>query len=962
MRRILFLSIALALHAGTAAAQEPAAATEAIASQPLDRALNALSRQTGLQFVYDAKAIGNPVTRATVAGLPPEQALRQLLAGTGLRYRRLNADTVTIEPEPAPAASPPRAAPAAAAAPPQTAAPLQQLERIEVTGSYAGSLSEQSRLKRYADNVVDVIAAEDIGKLPAQNVAEALQRVTGVAIERDRGEGVYVRVRGLGANFQVTTLNGQAMAVNENVRTSGQTGRQFRYDTLPAELVSGLDVIKSPSANLDEGAIGGIVNVRTFKPLELGRTMFSGSIENSHPELADANDPRVSGLFNWVNADDTFGVLVSAAHSKRHTRQDRVNEVRWDYYEDGVPGVAGAHYVPTGVRPTLELEKRERTGVAASLQWRPSDRLDLDLDLFYARQKINYDEYSLGTSFSLANMRNIGVSDGGITSFDYDNAQVQLSRETSGITDENRAVDLSGKWTGELWTLAGTAFHSTAHSWDSDPIRRTRFITGNSVDMSVAMPAASGDDVPSLGFADYDPTSAAATPGRRLEWRTIDATDKESALQFDAERALDGGFFRTVKAGVKYRDRSRDYQRRDLVKTGGIAGTYFDGGYFTALPVGDFLSGASGSVPTEWLAPIEEPFWGDYPAASDLADTPSAADLQNSYTIKEKIAAGYVMSDFERDLAGRPLRGNVGVRLSRTSQATDGHAAMSGSSAAEPVHYQRSYSNVLPSLNAAWDVREDMVLRAAAAKVITRPDLTDLSSKLTFNSSGTILTASGGNPNLEPYQAWQYDLSWEWYIDTTSALTAGLFYKDISRFIQTQYSYIQYNGQTYLLNSKTNGSKASVKGAEVAYQQLFAGLPAPLDGLGIQLNYTWTDSKALYTDDDGSTFNDALEGVASNSYNATLFYEKGPFAARVSYSWLDDVVNAVGTAGLATLDNDDFGSLDASVSWQVNDNLSLFANAINLTGEVQRQYVGNHLFGGYTDYGRTWSVGLRARF
>lgn len=961
MRKTLFLSIALALHAGTALAQStPAAAVPSIPAQPLDRALNTLSRQTGLQFVYDAHAAGNPQSRPVEAGLDPEHALQRLLEGTGLRYRYLNATTVTIEAEPAAAPAPAggsAAAPAVQAPQPKNAV---DLERIEVTGSYAGSLSEQSRLKRYADNVVDVIAAEDIGKLPAQNVAEALQRVTGVAIERDRGEGVYVRVRGLGANFQITTLNGQTMAVNENVRTSGQTGRQFRYDTLPAELVSGLEVIKSPSANLDEGAIGGIVNVRTFKPLELGKTMFSGSIENSHPELADANDPRASGLFNWVNADNTFGFLISGAHSKRHTRQDRVNEVSWDYYEDGVPGVEGAYYVPTGVRPTLELEKRERTGVTASFQWRPSDRLDLNLDLFYARQKVNYDEYSLGTSFKLANMSNIGVSNGGITSFDYDNAQVQLSRETSGITDENKAINLNGKWTGDLWTFSGTAFHSTAHSWDSDPIRRTRFITGSSVDMSVVMPDASGDDVPGLSFVDYDPTDAGDTPGRRLEWRTIDAMDKESALQFDAERALDGGFFRTLKAGVKYRDRSRDYQRRDLTKTSDIAGVYFDDSYFTALPVSDFLSGVSGNVPTEWLAPIEALFWGDYPSASDLADTPSAADLQNSYTIKEKIAAGYVMTDFEHDLVGRSLRGNVGVRLSCTSQTTDGYASVGGS--AQPVHYERSYTNALPSLNAAWDVREDMVLRGAAAKVITRPDLTDLSSKLTFNSSGTILTASGGNPNLEPYEAWQYDLSWEWYLDKTSALTAGLFYKDISRFIQTQYSYIQYNGQTYLLNSKTNGSKASVKGAEVAWQQVFAGLPAPLDGLGIQLNYTWTDSKAEYHEDDGSRFTDALEGVAKNSYNATLFYEKGPFAARVSYSWLDDVVNAVGTAGLATLNDDDFGSLDASVSWQVNDNLSLFANAINLTGEVQRQYVGNHLFGGYTDYGRTWSVGLRVKF
>ncbi|HBK47277.1 MAG TPA: TonB-dependent receptor, partial [Xanthomonadaceae bacterium] len=937
MRRILFLSIALALH-GTAVAQSTV--SQAIPPQPLDNALNQLSSQTGIKFIYNAAA-GNPATHGVAAGQPTEQALRQLLEGTGLRYRYINAGTVTIEagaassaPKPTPSAPP-----GASFVAPAAAAPLQELERIEVLGSYAGSLSAALRGKRYADSVVDVIAAEDIGKLPAQNVAEALQRVPGVSIVRDRGEGVYVRVRGLGPNFQVTTLNGQTMAVNENVRTSGQTGRQFRYDTLPAELVSGLDVVKSPTADLDEGAIGGIVNVRSFRPLELVKTLTNVSVESSQSQKADAHDPRVSGLFNWVNADATFGLLVSAAHAQRSLRQDRVNEVEWNYYADGVPGVEGAHYAPAGIRPTLELEDRERTGVAASLQWQPNTALEMNLDLLYARQTVNYDEYSLGVGgLTPAQMRNVRVANDAIVGLDYANGQVQISRETSGITDENHSARLAATWSGDLWTLGGVAFHSQAHSYDSDPIRRTRLRTGSNVAMSLEMPRADGDNVPDWRFTGgYDPILPGATPGRRLEWREIDARDKEDALQFDAKRALDGGFFSSIKFGAKYRQRSRSYDRADLIDND-IGGVYFDDSYFTALPVSSFLSGADGHVPTQWLAPIESKFWGDWPNAADLADTPTSADLQNSYEVEEKIAALYAMADFVHELGGRELRGNLGVRLVRTVQAIDGHAEVDGG--AEPVHFTQSYTNALPSLNAAWDLRQDMVLRASAGKVVTRPDLTDLSSKLTFNSGDLVLTASGGNPHLKPFQAWQYDLTWEWYIDATSALTAGVFYKDISRFIQTELSYLDYRGTTYRLSSKTNGSNAMVKGAEVAYQQLFSGLPAPLDGLGIQLNYTWTDSEAEYKDGE-ATFKDALEGVARNTYNAVLFYEKGPLAARVSYSWSDDILNAVGTANVATLNSDAFGSLDANVSWKVNEQLSLFANAINLTGEVQRQFAGN---------------------
>jgi TonB-dependent receptor len=839
------------------------------------------------------------------------------------------------------------------------------LETVQVLGSYASSLERALNDKRYAPNVVDSIEAEDIGKLPAQNVAEALQRLPGVTIERDRGEGVYVRVRGLGPGFQVTTLNGQTMAVNENVRNSGQTGRQFRYDTLPAELVSGLEVIKSPTASMDEGAIGGVVNIKTFRPLQLGKSETHLSAELSRPQLAEKNDPRISGLYNWVNQDETFGVLFSAAYAERSLRQDRVNETSWDYAVDGLDSDrdgtedTGAVYVPAGLRPTLELEDRKRIGVASSLQWKPTDALEMNLDLFYSRQEVEYDEYAIGTGFSAANMRNLVVNNGAVTAFDYINGQVQLSRETSGITDENHSVRFNTVWQNDLWKLSGTAFVARAHSWNDDPIRRTRLRSRANLGMSVAFPQASGNNIPTWVFTSgYDPTNPASTPGRRLEWREIDALDTERALQFDAERMLDGAFFSSLKAGVKYRERERTYNRMDLIYNG-ISGVTFDRSYFTALPINDFLDGTSGNVPTEWLAPIEAPFWGNWPGPGDLANSPTADDLQNSYQVAEDIASAYLMSEFRHDFDGHELRGNVGVRAVHTQQRTHGYASFDG--AATPVNFQRSYNDLLPSLNAAYDLTGDMVLRGAVAKVMTRPDLTDLSSKLTFNSSGEVLTATGGNPNLEPFEALQYDLTFEWYTSPSSAFVAGAFYKDISRFIQTQMTHFQYGGQTYLLSSKVNGGTAYVRGVELAWQQVFSGLPAPFDGLGMQVNYTWTDSEANYVDGEAS-FKDALEGVAKNSYNIVGFYEKGPLSARLSYSWRDDIVNSVGTADVATNNTKAYGTLDGNLSWQINDVLAIYANAINLTGEAQQMYVGNNLFTGYTDYGRTYSIGLRAKF
>jgi len=944
----------------------------------LKTAVDAYAQRTGTQLVYkldDLRGLNSPGVQGTV---DIEEALARLLQGTPLTYKRDARNGLVIFRRDASSGVDAALSPTSAEAPLVTgfasaatmgAAPATgtatNLDAIQVLGSYASSLDRALNDKRYAPSVIDSIEAEDIGKLPAQNVAEALQRLPGVTIERDRGEGVYVRVRGLGPNFQVTTLNGQTMAVNENARNSGQTGRQFRYDTLPAELVSGLEVIKSPTASMDEGAIGGVVNIKTFRPLQLGKQQANLSAELSHPELADANDPRVSGLYNWVNADKTFGMLLSAAYAERSLRQDRVNETSWDYYAGGIDtnsdGVAdsGAVYVPAGIRPTLELEDRKRVGVAGSLQWKPSDALEMNLDLFYARQKVQYDELSLGTGFTLSKMRNMVIERGAVTAFDMIDGQVQLSRETSGITDDNRSVRFNTTWQGELWGLSGTAFASRADSWNHDPIRRTRLRTGNTVDMQASFPQASGSAIPDWSFTDgYDPSNPAATPGRRLEWRTIDARDDERALQFDADRMLAGGFFSTLKLGAKYRARERTYDRADLVNNG-ISGQVFDSSYFTGLPVSDFLDGTHGSVPTGFLAPIESKFWTGYPSAAQLATGPSSDDLQNSYRVAEDIASAYAMSDFSTDLSGHELRGNIGVRAVRTSQRTHGHASVNG--VATPVNFSRSYSDLLPSFNVAYDLTDSMVLRGAAAKVMTRPDLTDLSSKLTFNSSGVILTANGGNPNLEPFEATQYDLTFEWYTSPSSALVAGVFYKDISRFIQTQLSDLQYQGQSYLLSSKVNGGSAYVRGMELAWQQVFTGLPAPFDGLGMQANYTWTDSEANYVDGDAH-FQDALEGVAKNSYNLVGFYERGPLSLRLSYSWRDDIVNAVGTADVATANTKAFGTLDGNISWQLNDTFAVYASAINITGKSQQLFVGDNLFSGYTDYGRTWSVGMRAKF
>jgi len=216
-----------------------------------------------------------------------------------------------------------------------------------------------------------------------------------------------VRVRGLGPNFQIVTLNGRSAAVNENMRDSGQSGRQFRFDTLPSELVAGVEVGKTPLASLDEGAIGGVVDIKTFRPLELGRTTLALSTTASRPELAGKTDPRLSALGSWTNAAGTFGVLAALVYDQRTLRQDRITGVGWSYPNAstalGKSLIAqGVNLYATNIRPTLEREDRERKGLVLSAQYRPSEATEITLDASYTKLDDHYDEltYSVDPDLS----------------------------------------------------------------------------------------------------------------------------------------------------------------------------------------------------------------------------------------------------------------------------------------------------------------------------------------------------------------------------------------------------------------------------------------------------------------------------------------------------------------------------------------------------------------------------------
>jgi TonB-dependent receptor len=956
VRRSLAVGVALAaLWSGVAMAQSRLVHVQ-LPAQPMDRALEQLARQSGADILFTQDAVKGLRAPSLSGDYDAETAVRHLLQGTSLVVTQDSAGALIVR----------RRRPSDA--PEQTSALTEepvQVEDVVVTG-IANSLAQALDQKRKATNVIDVVKAEDIGKFPAQNIAEALQRVPGVSIVRDRGEGVFVRVRGLGPSFDIVTLNGRTAAVNENVRDGGTTGRQFRFDTFASELVSAVEVIKSPKASLDEGGIAGIVNMRTFRPLDFKQPTVTMSATGSYSQLADKGvDPRLSGLAAWQNEAGTLGLLASAVYDERTVRQDRIIQTGWidgriDANGDGVLD-PGTILVPTANRPTLEQEHRNRIGLTGGLQWKPNDNLQVNLDALWSRLRIDYDEMTYSSDFQTAALRAIAPGSAVITDGVLTHATVQtntqIGREVSKLDYQSLILGGNVALTKDKWTVDADLTYSRAYSNTPKPITRSRLI--GPVGLVTFDYALAGERLPNLNFAANlnDPN---LLPGRRIEYRVNDSLDHEAAAKLDVLREFGDTGITAVRFGAKIQDRGRDYHRRDLTLLNGIVGVRFPIEFFNPFPVKGFLDSVGGELPREWLQPRPDKFLA---ASTDLQQQLAAplarGDLRNSYEVKERIGAGYGMAEFSIPVGSVTLRGDLGLRYANTRQTSNGY--LDNGAFARPVSFVRSYGNLLPSFNLAAEITNDFQMHLAASKVITRPALADIAPRLSTATS-TQLTAAGGNPDLKPFEAWQYDATAEWYFAPSSAVSGGVFYKDSTTFVFAQTKPFLIDGVSYQLTAPQNGGGAYVYGAELAYQQTFKFLPAPFDGLGFLANYTHTESQGTYSTAAGVVTKDDLVDVAKDSFSATAFYEKGGAAIRLTYSWRGNVLRDVGGAGLAATNDKAFGSLDCDISYDLTPKVSVSFQGINLTDAVQWNYVRKDRFAGYTNYGRTFLFGVRARF
>lgn len=779
------------------------------------------------------------------------------------------------------------------------------LEEIEVTGSYRDSLAKALNHKRYAVGSKDAILAEDIADFPDLNLAESLQRIPGVAITRDAGEGRNISVRGLGPQFTRVRINGlEAISTTGGTDSSGgaNRSRSFDFNTFASELFSNLTVHKTSSADLDEGSLGATVDLNTGRPLDFDDNFtFAANGQLGYNDQSEENDPRASFLIAGKNEAETFGWMASYAYSKRNILEQGFSTVRWSNVENFVNCSACADadeladlnegFFPRIPRYGNFTHEQERQGFTGTLQFRPTDRTEILVDYltsnFDATRQEEFVSVGIKEKFNYEVVDVVDYtmdSNGTITSMTLDNYAVRI---------ENRFDELETKF-DQFSIRASHEFSErlrvdgivgASESNFSNPVQTTAIIDAYGIDGEFTY-TDSGD----LSFGGIDTADPSNFDLVQVRHRPNSVDNSFETLAFNIEYDISETWTAKLGASLKsFEFEVQEYRGEPKYNGSDISAANFAGSTVT-------MNGVT------WFSPDVGDVYAF--AAADVAaiigDKPHETRPQDNRSVAEDDTGFYVQLSWDSELAGLPFRGNFGVRHVTTEVESSGWTKRTTASGEEiiPVSAENEYDDVLPSLNMALEMRDDMVLRFSVADVMARPALGDLTPYGKIDSyNGEV---SFGNPKLDPFRARAYDLSYEWYFDEDAVLAVAYFYKDVNSFITSasedgrpwsetglDSSALEGAGGTFdenslwNINKKINGEGGELNGFEIQYQQLI------LDNFGLILNYTYVDSEMNYGTEEDPLY-DVLTGMSKNTYNATAYYENDVFSARISLAKRSD--------------------------------------------------------------------------
>jgi TonB-dependent receptor len=848
-----------------------------------------------------------------------------------------------------------------------------EIDEVVVTGIRA-SIEQAQTIRRNANVVVDSITAEDIGKFSNENVAEALQRVPGVQIDREGGEGRFVSIRGLGPQFNRTTVHGRtAVSIGDGGTTQN---RAFNFDSLATEFIARIDVFKTPTAAMDEGGLGGVIDIQTARPLDLRRgrgvdQILTASLESTYGDVIEQWNPRGSILYSRKITPD-LGVLVGAVYQERGLRTDRMDLPAYNTVT--VNGLAGT-LRPGNIRQAINSELRERLGVNLAVQWRPAD-WEVNFDWLHTNfaQAFETDQLQHQIPPSQAGFTNQVVRDGVVVGFNLRNASIGMFNQLNDAQTDSDIFGLNVKRSLGAWAIsadishAGVEYNSQLRSYLGN-IRRDL-----TVDTSGEIPSM-------ITNLPLSPVNASDFFQNRAQTNLTRTTESELAGQLDFKYSLSEGPISSIEFGAKRRERETDvvfnvyqYTLAQMAPAALATGVSL-APIMRDFPYSNYLSGYPVANRTWTRLDVASQFAAFQPMFAILAPggfTVDVPDTSRSFGVLEDVTSAYFMANINSSFMGVPMRGNFGIRGAWTDSTAEGFVFDPLLGRYVPASSARAYNDILPSGNLAFDIGSDWVLRMAVAKVVTRPDLTDLSPTIVVQNIGNGVARSG-DPNLDPFRASQYDIGLEWYPSNSgrASLSASLFHKDIESFTEFVITEETLPGFTSALpggifnvqRPTNNGGGASVTGVELSAYVPFEWFLPALEGFGLQSNVT-----LLKSDTDGvdplSGTELGVTGVAEKNYNVIAFYDQGKVNFRLSYTFRDDFLSNRNSASTGSaLFTEAYGQLDFSAAYRLSPNWTFTAQGVNLTGEDTFRYAGREdVFFSVSQTDRRLVIGVRARF
>ncbi|KKO45084.1 TonB-dependent receptor [Arsukibacterium ikkense] len=912
----------------------------------------------------------------------------------------------------------------------QPAADEQQVEVIQVKG-FASSLFRSLDSKRFGDVVSETISADDLGALPDVSIADALTRLPGISAVRTGGQAAEINIRGMSGGFVFSTLNGR-----EQVSTSGK--RNIEFDQYPSELINSAAVYKSPKASLIEGGVAGTVELHTGSVLQNDKdhsfnVNVRGMFNDRANEVPDGEDTghRLSFSYQGKFLDNTLGLALGYARLYQPSVATQFIGLAYNGQKD-VTGNGQNEFISEGFEIQHLGGEETRNGYLGSLEWQPHDAFSLKGDVFISK----FDRESFARGFRVkfggeqanyANpvLNNASVIGGNVSRSRQSFTRVELVNDDNRDYDEVHSYGIKADWDiNDRTNLVFDVSHSRASSdfrngllWAlvAEDATVANPVFDNNVSISYLL---NGLNLPSIGFnqaeafSDIDRVMVS-----KYGIYPFVNTDEVNAVRLDLSFDLDLPLLRSVEVGARYSERKYTNDRSvfeygsdgsflnsqpplrltaDMAKVVNFKGDFSNYPSYLAI---DLDKALNAWFPQGIPQPVQT--WGAGNPGVINGDPNASANTSwsvlQSGEVYEDVLAAYVMANLDTEIFDLPLRGNVGVRRVTTDQsATDltdvGGDPLRGAQnivdEAGLVNNQyapgilgEKYTHYLPSLNLSLSLTDETILRFAAAKVISRPPINRLASNtsISISDDGEVNGSSSNSPFLRPFEANQFDLSYEYYFGSGAAV-AALFYKDIKSFINDfTIQGFDFRGAGFAVpdviinedgvprttfdgafsTAVNNDQGGYIRGIELAYTQVFNFLPDLWSGLGMQLSYSYTESEVqLINNLGGESIETTFEGLSKNVVNATLFWEYQGIDTRINARYRSPFVSSQVGIDEQITNFDSELVLDFQFGYQFNDNLKLLFQVNNLTDEPTKSYFGQPAQTGTLQFfGRQYFVG-----